>query len=357
MKTKKIYLHQLTPGAVIAEDVYTSNDQLIIPAGTIATAKTISRLKFYAISTVTIGIPDPVAAPQAASDSSASITQTPEFAGFKTDLQASSKVFKQLLYDLAASKKELSPSDLLKIVEKPLSNCRNSSHVFDVLHNLRAFDDLIFYHSLNVALICNVMGHWLGFSENDINTLTICGLLHDIGKLTISPEIISKADKLTPDEYDTVKSHAIAGYNLLRNMNYNSHVKMSAMMHHERCDGSGYPMGLRGDQIDSFAKIVAIADVYDAMTSARAYREPLCPFEAIRLFETEGLTKYDTHYIMTFLENINQTYIGADVELNNGVIGKIIMMNRFALAKPIVQANNTYIDLSKEPDLFIKQIL
>jgi len=355
MKTKKIYLHQLTPGTTIAEDVYTSSDQLIIPAGTIATSKTISRLKFYAINAVTISVPDPVAAPQPASPSY--ITQTREFTNFKTDLQASSKVFKQLLYDLAASKKELSPSDLLKIVAKPLSNCRNSSHVFDIIHNLRDFDDLIFYHSLNVALICNVMGHWLGFSNDDIETLTICGLLHDIGKLTISPEIISKADKLTPDEYDIVKSHAIAGYNLLRHMNYNSHVKMSAMMHHERCDGSGYPMGLHGDQIDSFAKIVAIADVYDAMTSARAYREPICPFEAIRIFETEGLTKYDTHYIMTFLEHINQTYIGSDVELSNGLIGKVIMTNRFALSKPIVQANGTYIDLSKTYNIFIKRIL
>lgn len=353
MKTKKIFLHQLTPGAVIAEDIYTSNDQLIIPAGTIATPKTISRLRFYAINAVTVGIPEPVAAPQSA----VSITQTPEFTGFKTDLQASSKVFKQQLYDLAATKKELDPSDLLKIVEKPLSNCRNSSHVFDIIHNLREFDDLIFYHSLNVALICNVMGHWLGFSESDIETLTLCGLLHDIGKLTISPDIISKTDKLTPDEYDTIKSHSIAGYNLLRSMNYNSHIKMSAMMHHERCDGSGYPMGLHGDQIDSFAKIVAIADVYDAMTSARAYREPICPFEAIRIFESEGLTKYDTHYIMTFLEHINQTYIGADVELNNGIIGKVIMMNRFALSKPIIHVNDTYIDLSKEPDLFIKRIL
>ena len=128
-------------------------------------------------------------------------------------------------------------------------------------------------------------------------------------------------------------------------------------MHHERCDGTGYPSGLQRDEIDTFGKMVAIADVYDAMTSARIYRGPLCPFKAIALFESEGLQRYDTRFIMTFLENVVNTYLLNKVRLNNGVVGKIIFINRDRYSAPTVQTDHGFLDLSLHPDISIEALV
>jgi HD-GYP domain-containing protein (c-di-GMP phosphodiesterase class II) len=129
-------------------------------------------------------------------------------------------------------------------------------------------------------------------------------------------------------------------------------------MHHERCDGSGYPQNLKGDAIEDFAEIIAIADVYDAMTAARSYRAPMCPFQVIAAFEKDGLGKYNTKFILTFLERIASTYQSNRVLLNDGRGGDIVMLNRRYLSKPIVQLDDgSCIDLSTTPELHIQSLL
>ena len=154
-----------------------------------------------------------------------------------------------------------------------------------------------------------------------------------------------------------MQTHPQEGYKILKNSDLDPHVKNAALMHHERCDGSGYPLHLQGPQIDPFAKIVAIADVYDAMTSARVYRGPLCPFVAISLFESEGLQKYDTNAIMTFLSNIVNTYLLNRVRLNNGLEGDIVFINRNHLSRPTIRIGEKYVDLTQTPDLYIEEII
>jgi HD-GYP domain-containing protein (c-di-GMP phosphodiesterase class II) len=202
-------------------------------------------------------------------------------------------------------------------------------------------------------VICNVIGRWLDFPEKDLEILTLCGLLHDLGKLMIPQQIITKPAKLTDDEFRTVKTHTIRGYNLLKDKQLDTRIKHAALMHHERCDGSGYPYGFYSDQIDPFAKLVSIADVYDAMTCARVYRGPLCPLDVVSIFENEGYSKYDPKFIMTFLEGITQTYIHNTVKLSNGVSGEIIFINKMELSRPIIKAGEKFIDLTKQRELQI----
>jgi HD-GYP domain-containing protein (c-di-GMP phosphodiesterase class II) len=128
-------------------------------------------------------------------------------------------------------------------------------------------------------------------------------------------------------------------------------------MHHERCDGTGYPNGLVSHEIEPFAKLIAIADVYDAMTCARVYRGPLCPFEVISLFETEGYLKYDTKYLLTFLEGIVQTYINNNVRLSNKMEGEIVLINKFDLSRPVIMVGDEFIDLSRHRDLYIEALV
>ncbi len=358
MKKRKVLTSQTMPGMLVAEDIYTLNNQLIITAGTLVTDRVITRLKFYSIPHIFISedanIPE---APVPESDRySAKVRQTTEFKHFSAALNSAVDIFRDQISSIA-SNEEIDEDALLDNIRPMLSCARNGAHLFDMLHCLRDFDDETYRHCINVAMISYVLGKWLNFTRRDLDTLMLCGLLHDLGKILIAPEILRKPTSLTDEEYAIMQTHSVQGYNILRAQKANIHVQMSAMMHHERCDGSGYPMGLKSEQIDRFAKVVMIADVYEAMTAARVYRGPLCPFEVIGIFESEGLAKYDTHFVMTFLERINQTYLHNNVRLSDKTEGVIVMINPTYLSHPVVKVGSKFIDLSKEPDLYIEAII
>ena len=235
---------------------------------------------------------------------------------------------------------------------------QTTNKIFDMINNMRQYDDTTYAHSINVALISNVLAGWIGLEEQEVLLATQCGLLHDIGKLTIPSNIIKKPGELTAEEFNIMKTHAYAGYELLSKHNVNPHILNAAMMHHERFDGSGYPFGLRGEKIDVYARIVSIADVYDAMTSRRIYRTAICPFKVIETFEKEGLQKYDAQFILTFMENVLDTYIRSRVRLSDGRNGEVIMINKQKMSRPLIRSGSCYIDLSKEPDaVYVEEIL
>lgn len=362
MKTAKIPVSQLVPNMIVASSVYTFNNQLLIETGTRLSDKIITRLKFYSIDFVRVRVeddaPDILAEVPMKKDSYLEkLKETDQFQQFQQSLITMTNNIKITMEQILESSKVPDVYALYDAVNEVISYSRNGLHIFDMLQCMRDYDDHTYVHSVNVAIISKVLGSWLKFTPKDLETLTICGLLHDIGKLTIPHEIISKPEKLTQDEYSTVQSHSIRGYNILRPLDINIHIKMAAMLHHERCDGSGYPMGLHSNQIDKFAKVIMIADVFDAMTSARVYRGPVCPFEVISTFEAEGLTKYDTKYIMTFLDHLTKLYLHSTVRLSDGKVGQIILMNRNSLSKPVIKIGKEIVDLSSQSDLFISAIL
>lgn len=361
MKTKKILTSQATPGMIVADDVYSFNNLLIINKNTILSDRIITRLKFYSINEFTIVLSDSkkniaqeefVPLPNYSERTKKSL----EFKKFNLSFEKSLDYFHSALDGIASRKEDVNTEELLVEVHQILQSARNGAHVFDMLHCMRAYDDLSYAHSINVGIICNVIGHWLKYEDKDIEILTLCGLLHDVGKLLMPLDIISKPGKLTDNEYTTIKTHTTKGYNLLKDQDIDKRIKYAILMHHERCDGSGYPNQFVSKQIDAFSKIVAIADVYDAMTSARVYRAPICPFEVISLFEQEGLTKYDPKYLLPFLEGIVQTYLHNSVLLSNGMEAEIILINQHSLSKPVVRIKKTFWDLSKR-DVSIVSIL
>ena len=355
---KRIRTSELRPGMKTAEDVYSYNNQMIMPRGTVLDDKMITRLEFYSVLAIRVaedGDVEEATEEVAQEDSTYSqrIKSSKRFREFEKSFLKNAEVFKGSLKAIAEGS-EINTSELINSVTELIAGDMTSISVFDMLHNMRQYDDFTYMHSMNVALVCNVFAKWLGMSEKDVELVTLGGLLHDVGKLKIPDNIMRKPDKLSPAEYNIIKTHSLQGYNILKDKNIDDNVKQCALMHHERCDGTGYPLGLSGDKINQFAKIVAIADVYDAMTAARIYRGPLCPFKVIGIFEAEGLQKYDSHYILTFLEHIATTYMNNRVKLNNGEEGNVIFMNKNQYSRPMIQCGDKFIDLSKEPNLFIE---
>lgn len=169
------------------------------------------------------------------------------------------------------------------------------------LVDIRNLDIYTYEHSLNVAIISLIMGIGLNMDKSQLLELCISSLLHDIGKVFISKNIITKKGPLTFKEYKTMKYHPQKGYCYLKEFEYiSNNSKMAILQHHERIDGSGYPKGLKGDQINIMAKIICIADVYDALSSDRCYREAMCSNEAIDYILSNSGILFDLELVELF---------------------------------------------------------
>lgn len=355
---KRVLSTQLVPGMVAGEDIYSYNNQLLIPKNTVLTDTAITILEVYDIISIRIKDDSPSSPPTDYRLSySERIKAGPAFKKFKKEYTSTVGHFQESMQNVIEKRTRLNTGALLGNVISLMNENGSSSSVFEMLQCMREYDNSTFAHCVNVSLICNVAAKWLNLSEEDIQTATSCGLFHDIGKLQIPQDILGKPAGLTPSEYNIIKKHPIEGYRLLQEQRVDKHICNAALMHHERCDGSGYPSGLHGAQIDYFAKLVSIADVYDAMTAARVYRGPLCPFTVIELFEREGLQKYEPKFIMTFLENVVNTYILNRCRLTNGQEGEIIYINKDNLSRPMVQCGEEYINLAERPELSIDCLL
>lgn len=357
---KRIGTANLIPGMITAEDIYNYNNQLIMPRGLVLDDKSIAKLDYYSILSVRVEdekVTTDADATVYTKTYTEKIKSSPEFVRFKDEFNNDVDNFKQVINDVI---KKGAPLDVDKLVNHTLNVLdigATTPNLLDMLHCMRDYDDATYVHSMNVALICNVMARWLRMSEEEISNATIAGLLHDVGKTTIPDEIIKKPAKLTNQEYAIVKKHPQAGYELLKKSNLSNDILNAILMHHERCDGSGYPLGLKGNQIPMYAKMVSIADVYDAMTSARVYRGPLCPFKTIEVFEDEGLQKYDARFIMSFLENVVNTYLLNTVVLTNGERGTVVYINKDKLSSPTIRTESEFLDLSKHPEIGIEAIV
>lgn len=372
---KRVRTQDLHPGMKTAEDVFSYNNQMIVPKGSVLDDKIITRLEFYSVlairvmddeekeefdlpvhTTPSLDTSDASHSAEISEDSSYSkkVRASKQFKKFEKAFLSTAEEFEDSLNDIVEKGSEIDTDKLVHSVTDMISGEMTGISIFDMLHNMRQYDDLTYMHCMNVSLICNVFAKWLNMSDKDVEILTLGGLLHDIGKLKIPDNIIRKPDKLSPAEYNIIKTHSLQGFNILKDKDIDDNVKQCALMHHERCDGGGYPLGLTAEKINPYAKVVAIADVYDAMTAARVYRGPLCPFKVIGIFEAEGLQKYDSHYILTFLEHVATTYMNNRVRLNNGLEGDVVFMNKNQYSRPMIRCGDKFVDLSKEHELYIE---
>ncbi len=351
----RVAIEYLKDNMCISEDVYTTNDMLVVAGNTVVTENIINRLKLFGVDEVEILEPG-----DEKHTFTFNITETVEFKKYKEDStivkDSLSNSFNSIITD---SIEKEDAEQLFDLGRKLFDDNRDNPNVLDILHSMQQFSDTTYLHCVNVGMIAGLIGKWLGWEEDEIYLLVECGLFHDIGKLLIPRDIINKPGKLNDNEYAVMKQHTVRGYKLLADNPYiDDRVKLAALMHHERCDGKGYPFMLKKDKIDRFSKVVAIADVYDAMTANRIYRGPMCPFDVIAIFEREGLHMYETRYIMTFLHRVLHSYLNSKVHLSNGAVAEIVQINPAARAKPIVMmSNGKIIDLSVYDNVRIDSIM
>ncbi|MGN2370313.1 HD-GYP domain-containing protein [Clostridium cagae] len=208
------------------------------------------------------------------------------------------------------------------ISEELLDNILSNKNLLISLVDIKSMDNYTYQHSVNVAVLSLVLGISLKLPKRKLIQLCSGALLHDIGKTFIDKDIILKPGKLTPEEFDIIKTHPEKGYYFLGDLySINSNSKSIILQHHERVDGLGYPYGLSGDKINYMAKIVSIADVYDALTSDRPYKRAMCPGDALEYIMSNSGTFFDYEMVKVFSRVIIPFPNGTIVCLSNGDVG------------------------------------
>lgn len=349
MNKKLIPVISCSENQILAENVFDDEGILIAIRNTILTKYVIEKIRLFEVDS--IWVYEDVDNFNEVDSYEAHIDE------FKSEYVRDTLLIKKTIMEL--SKGEQLDIDLVNDVTTSLFQEIMYSHsTVRYISRLKDYNEYTYYHSMNVAIYSTLIGKWMGFDEENLKELTKAGLLHDVGKAKTPNHILNKKGKLTREECVVMREHAFDGYLMIKDdESIGDNIKKAVLMHHEREDGSGYPQGLKGEDINYFAKIVAVADSYDAITSNRPYRNKVSPFEAIDIFVKTGMEAFDIEVFMTFFKNIVNCYIGEKAEISDGRIGEILYVPPYDLTNPIIGIENEIYDLSRHKDIKIVSLI
>ncbi len=349
IRKKIIPIDEVKAGMKTAEVVFNNNGNIMIWEDVVLDELTIERLKNVGVLEVAILIEQPQEINRRA------YVDSPE--RFKLeytyDLGKTKKMF-QTIFAGGTIDLEETNTIVTSVVQKVESN-RN---IIDSINQVRDIDEYTYYHSLNVSMLCMIIGKWLRLEDNHIKNLAQAGLLHDIGKAKIPLEILNKPGKLTESEFAEMKRHSEYGYSLAKKTRgVSPEIAKAILTHHEKEDGSGYPLGLTGDKLNLYSKVITVADIFDAMTANRVYKSKDTPFKVFELMQHGSFGVLDPIVLNTFLNNVTTYYIGSEVRLNTGEIGVVVFINSSNMSRPVVKVGERYIDTSISNILRIEEFI
>ncbi len=272
---------------------------------------------------------------------------------------------REFLEDIGGSSGTPNIDKMLLIVNQIIDEILKNDEIAFNLGDLKSVDDYTFEHSVNVCVLSLLSGISLGLKKVGLVELGIGAILHDIGKILIPQEVLNKPSLLDESEFDMVKRHARLGYDVLNRIKGVSQASSTvALYHHERHDGNGYPNGIAGEDIPLYCKIVAVADVFDALTSDRVYSKKINPYKAMEYIVSMAEAHFDMDIVKRFTRQIGFYYKGLHLELNSGETAIVLTPQH---ARPVVRViknadgvdvENYYeIDLMKNPGVQVKNII
>ncbi|QLA15407.1 HD-GYP domain-containing protein [Desulfolutivibrio sulfoxidireducens] len=226
-----------------------------------------------------------------------------------------------------------------EFVDDVISSVVRNREALTGLCKLRVYDEYTYTHSINVTVLATAFGQFLGLAEAELRPLGLAALFHDVGKANIPIEVLNKPGRLDEREFTVIKRHPLEGYSILKDKGaLKAQVLPAIVEHHEKYDGSGYPRGIRGEDISLFARIISLADVYDALTSDRVYRKGMPPSHALGIMY--GMREKDFHPTMVerFIKCLGVYPVGSFVRLSDGRHGLVWSSNAQAPLLPTVKA-------------------
>lgn len=205
-------------------------------------------------------------------------------------------------------------------------------------YDLKVFDEYLIYHSINVTMLSIAIGSELGLNPDQLRDLGIAAFLHDLGNRDIEKSLLDKRGQLSPQEFDKVKKHTTITFDIMKNvLRTNTVAYVAAMQHHERFDGNGYPNKGKDTTLSLFGRIIAVADVFDAITSQRPYRDACTPSEAYEYIMANSGAHFDPTVVKVFLRKIAPYPVGSMVKLSNGYQALVVENTSNLMTRPVVR--------------------
>lgn len=335
----------LQPGDKLSKDIFNSYGLYVLSAQTVLDTDSISKLFAHGVDFIDVERADP--AVSAGAPPAPSVQNS-----YDAGMAGAAFVFQQALQE-----GKVEPHIVDASFEPLASSFRSEPSLVSLMLSLEAGDDYTYQHSVQVGMFAYYICRWLGQPEDYALLAGKAGFLHDIGKSMIDPEILTKPARLTPEEYRVVQNHAQWGKEILeKSYPTDSLIVIGALQHHERLDGSGYPSGLRGEEIHPIARIIAVADIYSAMISSRAYQKERDMLFVLRELHRQSFGQLDPQVTQVFIRNMIPHFVGKTVLLNTGEQGTIVLTNPADFFRPLIALDKQFCDLSKHPELHIQKI-
>lgn len=361
-KLRLVPIEYVKAGSFLAQPLYNSNGQVLLYKGASLTNRLIVKIREAGFSSIYINDKDSskeevikdVIRPEIRQKAVASIKNLYETIANTKDRRVDRNNIDNTI------------SGLKSMVNDIIDNIFNEQNTMVQLVDIKNIDSYTYSHSVNVGVLSLILGISYGLNKNDLYDLTLGALLHDLGKMFVPEDLIKKPGKLTFEEFEAVKEHSFRGYKYMKEeLNINARSRIIALQHHEKIDGTGYPYGLKDKEINLFARITTIADVYDALTSDRPYKKAAPVHEAIEYIMGGCGSSFDYDLVNIFIKKIVPYPIGTIIRLSNNTIGVVEDINPDYPLRPIVKvvrenkrACSQYIlDLVRENTIVIEDIV
>ncbi|MBB6452745.1 HD-GYP domain-containing protein (c-di-GMP phosphodiesterase class II) [Salirhabdus euzebyi] len=321
-------------GITLGKTIYNENGTVLLAAGTVLTDRLINGLKKYQIHTIYVE--------DEASEGIEIINTIPAELRNKAvneiteGLNTIASIKQSPIRGLMKSERTI--RTFQKIVKEIQGCLTENPTALNLLAATKVHENYVYSHCLNVAIYATQLGIENGLPIKKIEEIGLGAMLHDIGKLFVSRDILNKPGKLSNEEFEHVKTHSALGYELLKKIHeIPIPVAHCAYQHHERIDGKGYPRGLKGNEIHNYVKILSVVDVFDAVTSARVYRKPFLPHKGLELLYAGCGTQFENEQVQLFKKCIAIYPAGTTVQLNDGRVGIVSKYDFNAVGRPIVR--------------------
>lgn len=338
----KIKVNSLQPGVELAKNLFSDDAQLLLPAGTVINQEHLDSFAKRGIIEV--------------------------FVAEEKKVKRSTKSFDDVYDDSLLAVKSflmetklgqpLDSQEVNSTVDSLLNQVLDELNVFKGISVMKGKDEYLFTHAINVSILAMLVGRWMKLKEQQIRDLGISGLLHDLGKVFISDEILNKPERLTDEEYEEIKKHSSLGHDVLMKQGWVSpEVAQAVLYHHERTDGSGYPTGATNYGNNPYAAIIAVCDAFDAITADRVYSKKRSPFTAADIIWEESFGKLNPAICKFFYSKMTPFLIGSQVTLSNQLQGTVVFVDTIQPTRPIVKVGEEFFNLALDRSIHVLEVI
>jgi putative nucleotidyltransferase with HDIG domain len=318
-----VSLSMIKPDMVLAKSIY-YRDCLVLKEGQTDLGRFVNSLNNMGIDCVYV------------EDSKSDGIKIPDAISEETRVSCK-RILRQTIDDFE-NKTIIDLTDMSETINSIIDDILLNGDIQVSLNDISASDEYTFSHSVSTTVYALLIARQLGYSRQMLEKLATGALLHDIGKILLDKNILNKEDKLEPEEYEHLKLHTTLGYETLKKcVNLTELSRIISLYHHERMDGSGYPTKTRAGELHEFVRIVAVADVYDAMISDRSNRKKWSSNQAVNYLIENAETKFDTKLVSVFIKQIAIYPNGSMVRLSTNAIGIVKEQNKNFPLRPIIR--------------------